>query len=75
MCEVKRYGFTTLKMGKFNVLRMVKMMTILIQAMIGPIEFSAKMLRKKESAETVTMANAANPNAAKYRQKVSDANI
>ena len=33
-------------------------------AIIGPIEFSAKRLKKKLMAATVVIANAANPNAA-----------
>jgi hypothetical protein len=53
-----------LKMGKSNVLRMVKTIMMLMVAMIGPIEFSAKRLRKKLSADTVNMASAANPKAA-----------
>jgi hypothetical protein len=64
MWLVKRNGFVLSKMGRSNVLRIVKTIMILMVAIMGPIEFSAKRLRKKLIAATVVIANAANPNAA-----------
>ena len=64
MWLVKRKGFTLSKMGRSNVLSIVNTIMILMVAIIGPIEFSAKRLKKKLMAATVVIANAANPNAA-----------
>jgi hypothetical protein len=62
-------------MGKSRVLRMVNTMMILIVAMIGPMEFSAKILRKKLIAATVIIARQAKRNAATYLHKTSDDKI
>ena len=62
-------------MGRSNVFRIVKTMMMLMVAMIGPIEFSAKRLRKKLSADTVSKAIAAKTKAAKYRHITSEAMI
>jgi hypothetical protein len=72
MWLVNRNGFRLLKMGRSSVFNMVKTMMMLMVAMIGPIEFSAKRLRKKLSADTVNSAMAANKNAARYRHITSD---
>lgn len=71
MWVVKRKGLIVLKMGISMVVRIVKRMITLIVETIGPIEFSAKMESRKESAATVVMAMAAKPKAAKYRQSTS----
>jgi hypothetical protein len=53
----------------------VNTMTMLMVAMIGPIELSANTLNKNARDATVVNATAANPNAAMYLQKISSCEI
>ncbi len=69
MCVVNKYGFIPLNKGISKVLRMVNTTMMLMVATIGPMEFSANMDSGKPNAATVSIAIAAKPNAAMYRQK------
>ena len=55
------YGFIDVNKGKSIDVRMVKTMIIVIVAMMGPIEFSAKIESRNDNAATVVIAIAANP--------------
>ena len=72
MCVVKRYGLMVRSYrGIFISDNIVNTITMLMVAMIGPIEFSANTLNKNARDATVVKATAAYPKAAKYLQKIS----
>eukprot|EP01137_Pigoraptor_chileana_P001696 Opistho-2@39678 len=65
ICVVNRYLLMVLNIGKSSVVNIISTTITPMVPMMGPIALSAKEDKNNANAETVDMASAAKPNAAR----------